>query len=348
LIHFYKRDCKMKLIFSCVSLFLCISVSSSQYNVVQRGSKYSTNMRLYFQEKSNPGNYISAWHDISLYTKSDPTNQTLNMVVEIPRFTQAKFEINREHLLNPIAQDVEDNVPRYLPNLFPWHGHVCNYGAFPQTWENPFIEDEWTGMKGDKDPIDVCDVSSSSVASGTVLPVKVLGILAMLDSGETDWKVITMSAIEAEERGIATWEDLEDGLPETVREFFRMYKVPSGKPENEFAYNGAIKDKEMAMDVIKFTHQEWQDMIQNCSLTGTSAGNFNTHSPYNENCKITQRDAIQEVEKQPPLKPDSDLPADIDKWSFVKSSVQSGSESTKVVSVFLILVSLIFIFNAYI
>ena len=49
---------------------------------------------------------------------------------------------------------------RYLANIFPWHGHVCNYGALPQTWENPFHQDTWTGLRGDRDPIDVCEVSS--------------------------------------------------------------------------------------------------------------------------------------------------------------------------------------------
>ena len=91
------------------------------------------------------------------------------MVVEIPRFSQAKFEINRERPLNPIRQDVTAEVNgtverwanltlfhknwtrgvelcfnlqcpfiRFLPNVFPWHGHVCNYGALPQTWESPY------------------------------------------------------------------------------------------------------------------------------------------------------------------------------------------------------------------
>ena len=99
--------------------------------------------------------------------------QTYNLIVEIPRFSQAKFEIHREHLLNPIVQDKEDGQLRYLPNIFPWHGHICNYGAFPQTWENPFHEDEWTGLRGDKDPIDVCEIGSFPVPTGTVLPVRV-------------------------------------------------------------------------------------------------------------------------------------------------------------------------------
>ena len=95
------------------------------------------------------------------------------MVVEIPRFSQAKFEISRDHLLNPIVHDTKNNRLRYLPNVFPWHGHVCNYGAFPQTWESPFHEDIWTGLRGDQDPIDVCEVGSKAVTTGTVLPVKV-------------------------------------------------------------------------------------------------------------------------------------------------------------------------------
>ena len=31
---------------------------------------------------------VSPWHDIPLYNTEDRSNQTLNMVVEIPRFTQ--------------------------------------------------------------------------------------------------------------------------------------------------------------------------------------------------------------------------------------------------------------------
>ena len=42
------------------------------------------------------------------------------------------------------------NFWRFLPNIFPWHGHPCNYGALPQTWENPYHTDSWTGMHGDK------------------------------------------------------------------------------------------------------------------------------------------------------------------------------------------------------
>ena len=78
------------------------------------------------------------------------------MIVEILRSSQAKFVKHSEHLMNPILQDYKDKHLHYVPNVFPWHGHLGNYGAFPQTWENRFLEVEWTGLTGDKDPLDVC------------------------------------------------------------------------------------------------------------------------------------------------------------------------------------------------
>ena len=42
-----------------------------------------------------------------------------------------------------------------------------NYGAFPQTWEQP--EHAWKGLeghKGDNDPVDIVDLSGESVRAG--------------------------------------------------------------------------------------------------------------------------------------------------------------------------------------
>ena len=89
-----------------------------------------------------------------------------------------------------------NNIPfnRFLPNVFPWHGHICNYGALPQTWESPYhqvekieensnanmlicqyistMQDQWTDLIGDKDPVDVCEIGSLPRPSGTVLSVR--------------------------------------------------------------------------------------------------------------------------------------------------------------------------------
>ena len=48
-------------------------------------------------------------------------------------------------------------------------------------------------MVGDNDPIDVCEISGVQVPPGQVIQVKVLGVYAMIDEGETDWKVIAVN-----------------------------------------------------------------------------------------------------------------------------------------------------------
>ena len=81
-----------------------------------------------------------------------------------------------------------------------------------------------------------------------------MGILGLLDSSETDWKIIAINAEEAKAKNISTMDDLNTVFPnllETVKLFFTVYKVPSGNPENEFAFDGEFQDADFALEVIK-------------------------------------------------------------------------------------------------
>lgn len=48
-----------------------------------------------------------------------------------------------------------------------------------------------TNTLGDCDPLDVIEIGEQVAYVGQVKQVKVLGVMALLDEGETDWKVIT-------------------------------------------------------------------------------------------------------------------------------------------------------------
>lgn len=65
-------------------------------------------------------------------------------------------------------------------------------GAFPQTWEDPTSVHPDTKAKGDNDPLDVIEIGERVATVGQVKQVKVLGTMALLDEGETDWKVVTI------------------------------------------------------------------------------------------------------------------------------------------------------------
>ena len=83
-----------------------------------------------------------------------------------------------------------------------------NYGAFPQTWEDAEHKDGDTGYLGDNDPLDVLEVGYHVCEPGSVYPVKVLGILGMIDGDEMDWKVVTVAVsdkIAAEVDGEQPW-----------------------------------------------------------------------------------------------------------------------------------------------
>ena len=204
---------------------------------------------------------ISPWHDIPLFS----SDGHLHMITEIPKFSRAKFEIATGEAFNPIKQDVKNGKLREYK-----HGDMCfNYGAFPQTWEDPKHTTPDTGFVGDNDPIDAIEIGTRILRSGSVTKVKVLGCLAMIDDGETDWKVICINVEDPLSQQLNDIEDVERVLPgyiSSLREWLRNYKVIDGKPQNSFGLYEKAVGKEYTMSVIEETHQFWQ------KLTATGAG----------------------------------------------------------------------------
>uniref|UniRef100_A0A2K5D7M8 Inorganic pyrophosphatase n=1 Tax=Aotus nancymaae TaxID=37293 RepID=A0A2K5D7M8_AOTNA len=255
----------------------------AQYHTEERGQPCSHNYRLFF--KNVTGHYISPFHDIPLKVNSKEENSIstkkaqntenenlFNMIVEIPRWTNAKMEIATEEPLNPIKQYVKDGKLRYVANIFPYKGYIWNYGTLPQTWEDPHLKDKSTDCCGDNDPIDVCEIGSKIPSCGEVIQVKILGILALIDEGETDWKLIAINVNDPE---ASKFHDIDDvkkfkpGYLEATLNWFRLYKVPDGKPENQFAFNGEFKNKAFALEVVKSTHQCWKALLMKKCNGGT-------------------------------------------------------------------------------
>ena len=54
------------------------------------------------------------------------------MIVEVPRWSNAKMEISTEAKMNPILQDSKKGKARFVHNCFPHKGYIWNYGAVPQ------------------------------------------------------------------------------------------------------------------------------------------------------------------------------------------------------------------------
>jgi inorganic pyrophosphatase len=109
--------------------------------------------------------------------------------------------------------------------------------------------------------------------------------MALLDEGETDWKVIVVDVLDPLAPKLNDIEDVERHLPGLIRatnEWFRcvlaaytsfnciekknlfqhsIYKIPDGKPENQFAFSGEAKNKKYAAEIIHECHESWRRLI---------------------------------------------------------------------------------------
>eukprot|EP01116_Phalansterium_solitarium_P003788 TRINITY_DN1460_c0_g1_i1.p1 TRINITY_DN1460_c0_g1~~TRINITY_DN1460_c0_g1_i1.p1 ORF type:complete len:294 (-),score=55.10 TRINITY_DN1460_c0_g1_i1:126-908(-) len=221
------------------------------YTFKETGAPETTDFRVFFFKDGKP---VSPFHDIPLW--ADQSKGIANMVVEIPKGTQPKMEISKSDFLNPIKQDTKNGKLRIVALPYPF-----NYGAFPQTWENPAVTHPDTQAKGDNDPVDVVDLSSSVATRGQVKRVKVLGTYAMIDEGETDWKILVIDENDPVADKVNDLADIETHLPGRLKEafeFLRDYKIPDGKPANKFAYDNAPRDKAFALNIIHETYEEWK------------------------------------------------------------------------------------------
>ncbi|KAI0009103.1 pyrophosphatase-domain-containing protein [Xylariaceae sp. FL0662B] len=290
------------------------STMASSFSVRKVAAPNTLEHRVYIEKDGVP---ISPFHDIPLYANQEQT--ILNMVVEIPRWTNAKLEISKDELLNPIKQDVKKGKLRYVRNCFPHKGYLWNYGAFPQTWEDPNSIHPETKAKGDNDPLDVCEIGELVGYPGQIKQVKVLGIMALLDEEETDWKVIVVDVNDPLAPKLNDVEDVERHLPGLLRatnEWFRIYKIPDGKPENQFAFTGECKNKTYAMDVIRECAEAWERLI-----TGkTQPGGIST-----TNLAVAHSPSRVSPEQLPPLPANENLPPEkidssIDKWFFISGA----------------------------
>ncbi len=95
-------------------------------------------------------------------------------------------------------------------------------------------------------------------------PVKILGVLCMIDEGEADWKVVV---IDAEDKWAPYLNNIEDveiqmpGMLDSIREWFRTYKIPDGKPPNKFGLQERFMDKTYAFEIIKECNHAWKELI---------------------------------------------------------------------------------------
>ena len=142
-------------------------------------------------------------------------DSSVNMIVEIPTGSTAKFEVNKSTY--KLEMDSIRGIPRFIEYL----GYPGNYGMIPNT-----LMDKAKG--GDGDPLDIL-MLGPAVMRGSVAMVRPIGVLELMDNGEKDDKLIAIP-IETHwsvVRDISQLDSLYPGSKEIIATFFKNYKGPN-------------------------------------------------------------------------------------------------------------------------
>jgi len=168
------------------------------------------------------------------------SDNVFNAVVEIPAGSSQKWEVDK------ISGQIEWEKRKGKYRVIDFLAYPGNYGFIPQTYQS-------VAMGGDGDPLDVL-ILGEALPKGTVVEIKILGSLNLLDGGEIDDKYI---AIPVNSKLFKKVKDLDDafikypGSIEIIRTWFEGYKKPG-----KIQFMGYSK-RQKAMNNIDLGHAEW-------------------------------------------------------------------------------------------
>lgn len=165
--------------------------------------------------------YFHPWHSAPV-GKNPP--EIVNGIIEIPRGSKAKYEIDKETGLLML-----DRV------LYTSMEYPVNYGFIPQT------------LCGDGDPLDILVISQVDILPRSIVPARVIGVMRMIDSGDTDDKILAVPIKDMRFQHYKDIGDIPEQYLEELRHFFQTYK----QLENKITQVQGFLDKKMAFQIIE-------------------------------------------------------------------------------------------------
>lgn len=160
------------------------------------------------------------WHDVQIGNESP---DIVRAIVEIPRGSRAKYELDKESGLLKLDRVLYSSVH-----------YPANYGFIPRT------------LGDDHDPLDILVLSQIEIQPLCIVRAKVIGVMRMIDSGEGDDKVLAVAADDISVNYIDSIEQLPPHFNSELRHFFEEYK----RLENKTVLVEDFQPAELAKDII--------------------------------------------------------------------------------------------------
>jgi inorganic pyrophosphatase len=174
---------------------------------------------------------MNPWHDIEL---GDDAPSIIPAIVEIPKGSKNKYELDKKTGMLLLDRVLSSSVH-----------YPANYGFIPRT------------LCEDKDPLDVLILGQESVYPLTIMYVRPIGVIKMIDQGESDDKII---AVHKDDPEYSHYHSIKELPPHKIKEivsFFEDYKKLEKKSviiEKTLDLNEALKVVKNAIQLYQSKH----------------------------------------------------------------------------------------------
>ena len=154
-------------------------------------------------------------HDISAGSAD-----LMNVIIEIPKFSKNKYEIDKETGL--IALDRVMHSAQDYP---------FDYGFVPQT------------LFDDGDALDIVLLTTYPLMPGILVKARPVAIMEMIDGGERDDKVVAVPSDDPRFENVKDLADLNPHFKKEMTHFFETYKKVQNKEVTVGEWKGAADAK---------------------------------------------------------------------------------------------------------
>ena len=141
---------------------------------------------------------LHPWHDVEIGEDAPAEFQAL---VEIPKGSKVKYELDKDRGLLKVDRILYSSIH-----------YPANYGFIPRT------------LGDDGDPLDVLVLMQEPVQPLSLMVVRPIGMMHMVDEGENDEKIICVPLEDPEYRSYGSYDELKS--------FFEDYKKLEDKEVN--------------------------------------------------------------------------------------------------------------------
>lgn len=166
--------------------------------------------------------FNNPWHSVN--NQADFIKSTVHAIIEIPKGSRAKYELDKETGLLTLDRVLYSSV--YYP---------ANYGFIPQTFCD------------DNDPLDILVISQIETVPLCLVEARIIGVMRMLDQGEADDKIIAVAAGDPSVSHLTSINELPAHMKAELRAFFEDYK----KLENKEVKVEEFLDVHLALQILK-------------------------------------------------------------------------------------------------